>query len=269
MRFCAHRCLRGFRLGQKGSSNIVLAEAIVPDPCFWTPELPFLYRAELNLQQDEQAASRHTQTIGIRRFGNRGRTFYFDAKRFVLRGVNLNFDDEPTESRLNYMRETWTAAVVAWPTPQLCELASRRGMMLIADFPTSATQSEQHAIESLHSIAHWPAVLAAIVDTQTASLIKSLSAIRNLTIGQYVDCSQPSIVSEATQIIFAEVNNLKDFAACAATFDRPVVAVRSSGQPAKIEEQRAACDALQRDLASYGDFAGYIVWTHFQPIYLT
>ncbi len=86
------------------SSNSV-AEAIVPDPCFWTPELPFLYRAELNLQQGERAASRHTQTIGIRRFGNRGSAFYFDTKRFVLRGVNLNFDVKPMESQLNYMRK--------------------------------------------------------------------------------------------------------------------------------------------------------------------
>ncbi len=78
-------------------------------------------------------------------------------------------------------------------------------------------------------------------------------------IGQYVDCSQPSTVAETTQIIFAEVTDLNNFATCAATFDRPIVAVRRLSQPAKIEEQRAACDALQRDLAPFGDFAGYIV----------
>src|SRR6516225_4867325 len=29
----------------RGPGNGLLTEAIVPDPCFWTPELPFLYRA--------------------------------------------------------------------------------------------------------------------------------------------------------------------------------------------------------------------------------
>ncbi len=244
----------------KRSSTGVLAEAIVPDPCFWTPELPFLYRAELNLHHGEEAASRRTQTIGIRRFGNRGRVFFFDAKRFVLRGVNANFNDESlSESVLEYARETWTAAVVTWPTPRLCELASRRGMMLIADLRTSAMRSEQDAVESLRSIAHWPAVLAAIVDAKTTPLIESRGAVRNLMIGQYVDCRQPAAVADTSQIVFAEVTDPRNFAAWAATFDRPVVAVRKLAQPAKIEEQRAACDALQRDLAPFGDFAGYMV----------
>jgi hypothetical protein len=240
--------------------NGILAEAVVPDPCFWTPELPFLYRAELNFHHGDAVESKYTQTIGIRRFGNRGGTLYFDAKRFVFRGVNLSFDVEPTESQLNYARETGTATVVSWPTQQLCELASRRGMMVIADLQTSEMRSQQNAAETLRNIAHWPAVLAAIVDAKTTSLIESRGAVQNVLIGQYVNAhNPPEAVSKATQIIFAEVTNSKDFAAWATTLDRPLIAVRRLDEPVKIEEQRAACDALQRDLAPYGDFAGYIV----------
>src|SRR3954471_17984228 len=33
-----------------GPGKSSLAQAIVPDPCFWTPELPYLYRAHLELR---------------------------------------------------------------------------------------------------------------------------------------------------------------------------------------------------------------------------
>src|SRR5437762_11436315 len=35
------------QLGSEPGSDALIAEAILPDPNFWTPELPFLYRAEI------------------------------------------------------------------------------------------------------------------------------------------------------------------------------------------------------------------------------
>ncbi len=63
----------------------LLAEAIVPDPCFWNPELPFLYRAEIQLRRGDSLLASWQRTLGIRRFGPRGRFLLFDGKRFVLR----------------------------------------------------------------------------------------------------------------------------------------------------------------------------------------
>ena len=62
---------------------------------------------------------------------------------------------------------------------------------------------------------------------------------------------------------FLELNNLQrqvlydedDVAAV----PKPVVAARYLDSPLTLAEARAACDALQRDLAPLGQFAGYVV----------
>ena len=67
------------------SQRAALVQAIVPDPCFWTPELPFLYRAELQIDCGGDVVEAR-RTVGIRRLGVRGKSLFFDGKRFVLRG---------------------------------------------------------------------------------------------------------------------------------------------------------------------------------------
>ena len=69
------------------SQASLLAEAVVPDPCFWTPELPFQYRAEIQLHRDDRLLASWQRRLGIRRLGARGRFLFFDGKRFVLRGT--------------------------------------------------------------------------------------------------------------------------------------------------------------------------------------
>ena len=164
----------------RSKAETLLAEAVVPDPCCWTPELPFLYRAQLELRRsrvpgvevlrapsgmpDPEVVLQVDCVLGIRRFGVRGKNFYFEGKRFVLRGVSsgtgsflqwprsknvpVPFSDElapgatagraPSapngrSSAAEFARETWTALVVPNPSEKFCEFASRQGIFLIAD----------------------------------------------------------------------------------------------------------------------------------------
>ena len=137
------------------TDNTLLAEAIVPDPCFWTPELPFLYRADLQLTKNQTIVEQQNGIVGIRRLGIRSRELYFEGKRFVLRGAHLSDENNsPAESDLAFARETWTAAIVSRPTTGLCELASRRGLLLIADLRTSNdNRSPSATAEAIHSVA--------------------------------------------------------------------------------------------------------------------
>jgi hypothetical protein len=43
------------------------AEALVPDPCAWSDELPHLYQADVVAQQGEQIVAEYHGTIGFRR----------------------------------------------------------------------------------------------------------------------------------------------------------------------------------------------------------
>ncbi len=219
-----------------------LAEAIVPDPCFWTPELPFLYRA--NLQVDGNATER---TLGLRRLGVRNRHLHFDGKRFVLRAVRTR----QFEIASQFARETWTALVVENPADELCEFASRQGVLLFADLTIAADVSDLGT--ELRRLARWPAVAIALL-RGTANLPPEIRArIPNLLLAQSVSENDP--IAPWAQLAFVESTDLSKFA----QLTIPIIAVRQLSEPISIEQSRAACDALQSELASHGDFAGYVV----------
>jgi len=273
----AHLKLRGFLIGPEcefahtlparipladcGSGETLLAEALVPDPCFWTPELPFQYRAELEVIDHGAIILRHSAVVRIHRLGVRGRELFFDGKRFVLRGSFRHYSEGvPENAELDFARETVTAAVVAWPSDTLCQLASRRGMLLVADMRAALVSvTSRHAAERVRAIAQWPAVIVAIVDAESLPLIELSGSVRNLLLGQYLFQGDSPAVSDQAQVVFAEVGEPGEFATRFKNCDPPVLAVRRLPEAVKIEQARAACDALQGDLAPHGDFAGYVV----------
>jgi hypothetical protein len=47
------------------------AEAIVPDPCMWTDELPHLYRVDIEAVQADRVIAEYHGAIGLRRLAPR------------------------------------------------------------------------------------------------------------------------------------------------------------------------------------------------------
>lgn len=245
----------------RSTKNECLAEAIVPDPCFWTPELPFLYRAELELLRDGQSIKKYRLPLGIRRFGARGRSLQFEGARFVLRGGWAQMgsgewkvgNDEETR----FARESWTATVIHRPSDEWCEMASSRGVLTIADFTGIAEPSALEA--ELHRVAKWPAVVIALLDQDASPPAQSIGAVRNLTLAQYAPSNTPLALADWAKIAFVEVSDPPQFAEKIAHCEVPIVAVRQVKPYQTLTVARSACDRLQADLAPHGDFAGYIV----------
>jgi beta-galactosidase/beta-glucuronidase len=50
-----------------GPKDMGLAEAVVPDPCVWSPELPHLYQADVEARQGELVVAEYHGMIGLRR----------------------------------------------------------------------------------------------------------------------------------------------------------------------------------------------------------
>jgi beta-galactosidase/beta-glucuronidase len=44
-----------------------LIEALVPDPCTWSPDLPHLYQADVEARQGQRVLAEYHGTIGLRR----------------------------------------------------------------------------------------------------------------------------------------------------------------------------------------------------------
>jgi beta-galactosidase/beta-glucuronidase len=49
----------------------VQAEAVVPDPCMWTPEMPHLYQADVEARQGDKVVAEYHGTIGLHRLAPR------------------------------------------------------------------------------------------------------------------------------------------------------------------------------------------------------
>jgi hypothetical protein len=54
-----------FRHSATGASPT--AEALVPDPCVWSPELPHLYHADIEARQGDRVLAEYRGTIGFRK----------------------------------------------------------------------------------------------------------------------------------------------------------------------------------------------------------
>jgi hypothetical protein len=50
-----------------GPNEAGLAEAIVPDPCVWSPELPHLYEVDVEARQGDCVIAKYQGMIGLRR----------------------------------------------------------------------------------------------------------------------------------------------------------------------------------------------------------
>lgn len=50
-----------------GPKETGLAEAIVPDPCVWSPELPHLYQVDVEARQGNRVVAKYHGMIGLRR----------------------------------------------------------------------------------------------------------------------------------------------------------------------------------------------------------
>src|SRR5689334_19006876 len=70
-----------------GAGPTLLARALIPDPCFWSPDLPAIYDVVVELRRGSETIATERREIGLRALGVRGRCFYLDGKKWVLRGV--------------------------------------------------------------------------------------------------------------------------------------------------------------------------------------
>lgn len=226
-----------------------LATGCLPDPCFWSPEAPYLYRVQLEWSSADAAPQRAQRLLGVRPFGAHGTQFLWAGKRFVPRFVR------PTAGRPIDWQECRSAGAALWlehPADAECEAASRLGVLLGA----SAAAHEDWASEASR-LARWPAVACLAVEgcSEERDYRRLQSVAPNLLIGQRLtDAATP--VARGAQFIVVDAKLLLERPPW--TCALPLL-VRGSSPAAAVAQRRSACDELQRALVGQVDPAGYIV----------
>jgi hypothetical protein len=230
----------------------LLAEAILPDPCFWSGELPFLYHAQLELRRADEVLATEERRFGIRPLGAQARRLVLEGRTWVVRAADARELPEPA---LPAWRATDLAMQIERPSEALCAEASRLGVTLLAEI---AGNRESLASE-LKRLSRWPAVAMTVLRVE-GPLDKSIRQVaRNMLLGEHFGPGDDRAPSDWAEVVVCEDPSVDRLATRAAAFSLPVLARRCTGRHDDLSGARRECDCLQRDLAGGGAFAGYLV----------
>jgi hypothetical protein len=214
-----------------------LAEALITEPCYWTPHLPMWYELHVEAESGEQVLP-----IGLKRFYSTGCNFILESKRIVLRGKVC---ESPTENDLMLARQHETALIVTEPPDAVCKMASRLGVPLLVGI---------QAETEVDRFTWFPAVYMVMDTSDKLSQLKKTSQI------PVAEIIKPTGHEPTTncQAVIIELGLTERPPAWVATCDKPVIVIRKDPD-AEIKTARASCDRLQAELAPEFDLAGYFV----------
>ncbi len=107
----------------------VTLEIPLPGAHPWSPDDPFLYKATVSVEQSGTLSDRVTRQFGMRDFVRKGKFFYLNGKRILLRGTNITlqrFFEDPDCSDLAWNHD-WVRTLLAnypkrlhWNAMRLC-----------------------------------------------------------------------------------------------------------------------------------------------------
>jgi hypothetical protein len=236
--FYSTTLLSTYPLSDAGSGPSLLAKALVPDPCYWSPETPNIYDVTVELRRGQDVIASEVRQIGFKPLGISGRFFTWEGKPWVLRGVTARFLSA-------------TATMAEW--------RDRSTVMIPADLSHNQLQfaSEQGVIS------------LAFIDGSRADELRRLTRYPTVALLDFVNNFPDSVpISNIVHSKHYQPNGFRfapgdrlmteDFLLLLGEFQGPIIAYRI-GEFGTLSQARAACDKLQADLAPYGQFAGYIV----------
>jgi len=245
-------------LRDMGTGSTLLGAVAVPDPCFWSPQLPALYDVHVELRQESRVVTTFDQTIGIRRLGAAGRNLLWEGKRWVLRGVGSQRKiilAEPDDEYVATFRDASAAMVLVDPVKSICCSASQAGVVIIAHLTDPAKIEEQ-----LTELGRSGSVAVVILPTDIAASAPALhNAAPNLLLAQHFGGETAVNPADWADLIVCQVSEPARFHDLIAACPLPIVAQRRLNETDSVAEARNECDRIQRDLAPAGDYAGYLI----------
>jgi hypothetical protein len=227
------------------ASSMTRAAALLPDPCFWTPEAPYYYDVAIQIRRGGETIASADRKLGLRRLAARGADLLLDGRRCVIRGCR---GSEAEMHHLAEYHQESLAIQVESPSEAFCDRASTVGVLILAQIAEGAADTAAE----VRRLSAWPAVGIVLVPQESrAETIHG----PNLLFG----AKQPPrgldrhARARWVRLCWDPAESLP------ANLDTPLIAVRTSQTPLCAADARRQCDLLQRKLAPLGQFAGYLV----------
>ena len=128
--------VQGRFLSKRDNISEASLELPLPDFTTWTPEAPFLYNATVTLKTMKGISDEVTHQFGMRDFNTKGKFFYLNGEKYILRGTNITlqrFFEDPDCGNLIWDREWVKKLLVSYPK-QLNWNAMRICVGIVPDF---------------------------------------------------------------------------------------------------------------------------------------
>ena len=211
--------------------SIARGEACIVDPCYWCPALPFRYQVSLEINFENGEKDQLEFLWGLRWCVPHKHDLRLHGKRYVVRAVQARHEDLD----LTELRGGAAALVTAADNVNLLDQASEIGVMVIV--AGGLTTDESYRGLNLFPAVHF------VKDFPAGATPRDVLGI----------ASDPNQMPRAA-LHWIEASEIPRYA----TYAKPIFAAQASDSD-DVADMRRACDRLQRDLAKYGQYAGYVI----------
>lgn len=253
---CAYARTLPSVVGARAAAGDTAIEFLMTEPCYWTPQLPFLYDLHMRVRDSRGTIRELDRSLGLRRLVAHGRNLRLGGERIVLRGASC---EQLEASRLVESRAAGTAIVTRYPNDELYDAAAHMGVFLVAD----TTVNLGNLVSVFRDLSWQPAVALVLLDRDQIVEEHALVSRRmNLLLAQRIRTGETAGISDiaaAADVIAVELAEGERPPEWVPRLVKPVIAIRRGRAYADFHEARAACDRLQAELAPEFDLAGYFV----------
>jgi hypothetical protein len=235
------------------------ARITIPDPCYWSPEMPFLYEW---ISSSQEGRTEHHRRFGLRNLVAHRQSLRRGGRRIVLRGYQVSELDEPT---LNQAHQACCSVWTALPSHQVMALAASMGVSLIVDLSHPTDTPKQNLKQLLADLSWQCAVEVVVLSREQLRELGSPPGARspgNLLIAQALTLDDsPESVSGHASVVTLELAPGEVPPAWIGHTGRPVLVAGRQAWGGAASDARRACERLQARCAPKFDLAGYVVAT--------
>ncbi|MCC6492382.1 MAG: hypothetical protein IT424_05115 [Pirellulales bacterium] len=224
------------------------ASGIIPEPCYWTEELPFLYEARLTVRYASGVQREWSHTFGLRRLEVHGRHLRMERRRTVLRGLASRGVDE---SILRQARDCQAALLAPHPGADVLRQADTIGVRLLIDL----REGSGGAVNELAAFYWHPSVHAVLLSREELQRTDPGGPLAGVAVSD-LDVVDGNSVDNGDFVVAVVISGQRPPATVHA-IDKPVIAIRYDDAYVDVASAREAADSLQAELAPEFDLAGY------------
>lgn len=248
----------------------------IMEPCYWTPELPFQYVAQIEWLDAGGARQQTELWLALKRFGARGQSLNMNGQRYVFRGMELDSSSATMDCDWNELRHAHSGLIIPPQNTNLIKTATEQGIPLLFKLTALVPVEELSALTGQHTAALGIIVPAEIkLEPSLHAVLDPLLMIRRLNdqlseagFGELaaISAERSNFGIMCTLRQLEQVRKL-DHVGRSLLSQLPLFIEETLELPcqmaagAPLLDRRAACDRLQAKAAGYGDFAGYCITT--------